>query len=567
MPSLLAQLPLLVLVTLIIGVAVNLIEYGQLRLIKHAKSIAFSRHWTYAAIYLGTFAITAAAIAAGVFSESLIVRVIALAAIFIALLLDLCCRFVQGGNVGYNEVQTTLSESTFAGQFLSAHSGSVAKGATYAAVATAALLAASHWSPIRFDLWWLLLAPLAGVLAYAVVWKTVAATDVYPSLFRLPVLLAYVYFNPIKVGAREPSSMNVTDAPRPRVIILIMDESVTGEHLSINGCAKQNTPYLQSIADRYLNFGIACSASNISAATNVVVRSGLRSDQLPDRQQRGLSQTSIFQYAKAAGYRTVYCDGQYAPGVRGNFLTVYDLEAIDEMYWVIGDEPDTNKRYRRDRLIAQRILDRMTDGEPTFIWVNKYGAHFHFENTYPAEARCFEPTMPLKKSIGACTLEEIENSYANSLRWAVDGFFEVLAPALNLSDTVVLYTSDHGQSLEGTHGSSTHADTVDPPPIQANVPMLGWGKLLEQRFPDGIEAIRDRTSHFQLFSTALTLMGYEESEVTSRYGQPLWGSPPESRVFLSGDIFGRGIVHLNDFDTDRASQPSGSAASIASAVN
>jgi glucan phosphoethanolaminetransferase (alkaline phosphatase superfamily) len=552
MPILLIELAFLAGVAGVVGVAFNLIEYGSLKFIKQARAIRKSRDPFHAVLYLGTYAVASAAVTSAVFSELLIVRIVAIAAIFALLLLDRFCRAVLGDNVGFNEVQTTLSESTFAGQFIASHGSSIVRSALVAGATAIALLLAGHWSPIHLSARWLLLIPLAAVMVYSIIWRTIAATDVFPSPLRLPMLLIYAWLNALKSIPREKIELTVAGlaADRPRVILFILDESVTGEYLSINGAAKPTTPYLESIADQYVNLGIASAASNISAATNVILRSGLRVDQLPDRRQLGLRLPSLYQYAQAAGYRTCYLDAQYPPGVRGNFLTQHDLQTIDELYWAIGDEPDTNKRFRRDRLLLERILARLKDDQPTFLWVNKYGAHIHFDQTYPPEATVFTPTMPPGRSMDGCTQEQIENSYANSLRWAVDDFLHELIPALDLKNSVVVYTSDHGQSIRHGTGNSTHADRIDPPPIQANVPMLGFGRSFETRFSSAIDALRDRTSHFQLFPTLLALMGYDESEVTARYGNPLWAAPPERRVFLSGDVFGRGIVHLNDFDQD-----------------
>lgn len=548
MQSLLNQFGLLVVATVIVGVGLNLAEYGRLQFLALAKSIRDSRDLSHAVIYLGTYAIASASIVVAVFSESSIVCGIALGLIFFFLTMDAVCRFVLGDSIGFNEVQTTLSESTFAGQFMSSHAVSIGKAVLFAGLVTGTLLVAAFLNPIRFELWWLLLVPLAAVLAYAVVWRTVAATDVYPAPIRIPVLFVYASLNALRFVPRQSVDSTPGSAPKPRVILLIMDESITGNYLSINGWPKETTPYLESIKEKYLNLGIACSASNISAATNIIIRSGLRADQIADREQLGLRNPSIFQYAQAAGYRTCYLDAQYQPGVRGNFLSQHDLASIDQIYWAIADEPDSNKRHVRDRLLANRILSLIQGDQPTFIWVNKYGAHIHFEQTYPDEARVFEPTMPHGRSINACALEEVQNSYANALRWSVDEFFRILVPAMDLADTAVVYTSDHGQSLEGGRGASTHADRVDPPVSQANVPMLCWGDHLRQQFAEGIDQLRDRTSHFQIFPSLLSLMGYEESDVTKRYGAPLWGPPPDRRVFLSGDIFGRGIVHINEFD-------------------
>lgn len=563
MPDVMVQLAMLIVAAAIVGVAFNLIEYGGLAVLRHAQSIRFSRALPHALVYLATYAAVSAAIVAAVFSESLLARWIALPAVFILLTLELACRFVQGENVGFNEVQTTLSESTFAGQFLSSHFGAGMRAAGVAGLVTAGLFAAGFWETLRFDLWWLLLVLLGGVMAYVVIWRTVAATDVFPSPIRIPVLLIYVLMNRVENRPRDPVELAVPEeaAARPRVILFIMDESITGTYLGINGYEKSTTPFMRSIEGSYHNLGIACAGSNISAATNLIIRSGLRADQIPDRRQIGMKQPSVYQYAKAAGYRTCYLDGQYGPDVCGNFLTRHDLSVIDEGYWAIGDESEASQRYLRDRLLAQRALDLIAEGGPIFIWLSKYGAHFHYEQAYPDEARVFEPTMPPNRSISACSSEQIENSYANALRWSMDAFLELLLPKLDPSETAVVYTADHGQSIEGSHGASTHADRVDPPAIQANVPMLVWGDPIMQRFADGIDAARDRTSHFQIFPTLLSVMGCDENDVMRRYGSPLWGSPPDRRVFLSGDIFGRGIVHVNDFRITNRSSAAASAVS------
>ena len=526
----------------------NLLEYGTLKPLEMAHKLSARRNILYAAGYLGTYATAVAAIVVSVFSRSAIARWLALVGIFGFLSLEVCCRLLLGTNIGFAEVETGLSEMSFAGEFMSSYTASLTKALVVGGIVTAALFSAVHWLRVRFSRWWLTLVPVSAAMIFAVLWKTIAVADVYPSPLRIPVLAAYASINTLDAGPRDPVEIAHHDVPKPRVFIFLMDESIRGDRLSINGWSRKTTPYLESTADQYLNFGIACSASNISSSSNLIVRAGLRADELPDTAQRGLKTPSIFQYAKAAGYRTCYLDGQYAPGVMANFMSSYDFDHIDVAYWAIADEPDPNKKYRRDRLLLEKMRDVLADGKPTFFWVNKYGAHFHYDRTYPDEARIFTPIMPDGSPIDACALEEIENSYANSMLWSVDGFLETLLADVNLDDTVVLYTSDHGQSFKEGNGLSTHADRSDPPPTQANVPLVGWGRLFATRFPDGVMHARGRADHFQLFPTMLVLMGYDEAEVTSRYGQPLWGPPPTARVFLSGDVFGRGIVHLNAYD-------------------
>jgi lipid A ethanolaminephosphotransferase len=531
-------------------VVFNFIEYGSLASWQATLAVLHSRGPLEALFYLGTYVVSAAAIVAALFSRVTVVRWLALAFVFVFLALELCCRQVTGENIGFSQVHTAFSEVSFVGEFLSSYGASVGKAVLITALVAAAFFAVVHFVRLRLHPAWLGLVPLAAVLVYAVLWKTVAFTDVYPSALRIPVLAAYVSMNSLYVGPRRPVELTARPSPRPRVLILIMDESIRGDYLGINGFAKDTTPFLASISDQFLNFGIACSATNISSGTNIILQSGLRADECPDRAQLALKLPGIFKYAQAAGYRTCFLDGQSSPGGLSNFMTKYDVEEIDVFYRVTADEAEQGEKHRRDQLLAERILEIVAEGDPVYIYVNKYGAHFHYEHTYPPDQRRFEPTMDPQTPLDASQRQEIENSYANSILWSVDHFFERLVGALDLSETVVLYTADHGQSFKEQKGVSTHADRRNPPASQANVPLVAWGRSLEQRFPDGVSGFRDRTNHFQLFPSQLILMGYDEAEVSSRYGTPLWVAPERNRVFLSGDLFGRGIVQLNDFDKE-----------------
>src|SRR5439155_16484551 len=118
--------------------------------------------------------------------------------------------------------------------------------------------------------------------------------------------------------------------------------------------------------------------------------------------------------------------------------------------------------------------------------------------------------------------DKMVNSYANAIRWSVDGVFEDLLPALDFKNTVLLYTSDHGKSfLEGA-GKDTHGTIVNPPCSQANVPLFIIGDCVQPRFSSGNKELMNTRSHFQIFPTLLSLFGFEEKKVTERYGPPLW---------------------------------------------
>ena len=127
------------------------------------------------------------------------------------------------------------------------------------------------------------------------------------------------------------------------------------------------------------------------------------------------------------------------------------------------------------------------------------------------------------------------------MRWSVDEFFRELLPRIDLSDTLILYTSDHGQSLlEGGYKLS-HCSGANAHPGEAIVPLMAFGQRT-----DFTAALRraaqesfGKTTHFSIFPTLLLAMGYDEPWITQRYGAPLnRPSVDMERRFMTGDLFG-----------------------------
>ena len=78
-------------------------------------------------------------------------------------------------------------------------------------------------------------------------------------------------------GAREEVKISHDkNAITPDKIFYIVDESVRGDYLSINGFSEDTTPYLNSQKDLFINFGAVSSSSNCSLTANIALQSGLQ---------------------------------------------------------------------------------------------------------------------------------------------------------------------------------------------------------------------------------------------------------------------------------------------------
>lgn len=332
------------------------------------------------------------------------------------------------------------------------------------------------------------------------------------------------------VGPRQPVSLPRTTAPLARDIVLVIDESIAGNYLDINTPAgvssHLNRP--QPGVD-IVNFGYAASIANCSADTNVTLRyGGTREDYL----RINSTQPSIWQYAKAAGLGTVYIDSQRTGGYLQNLMTEAEKRDIDQFI-----QFDDTPVVQRDMAAVASLVALLADGKPQLIVINKVGAHFPVHDKYPDDFMTYRPALPRGRFTDVTDIGTRDgfdgrpqdwvlyrNSYRNSLQWNVGEFFRRLFAAGDLSQAVVIYTSDHGQDLHerGNPGLNTHCDS-DPVPEEGLVPLLviqGQGlKTLD--WQAHLAHNRNASSHYNIFPTLLRLMGYDRTGVAAAYGKAL----------------------------------------------
>lgn len=165
----------------------------------------------------------------------------------------------------------------------------------------------------------------------------------------------------VYAAARDPLSFKSNEPPRNN-IVFIVDESVRGDRLSINGYAKPTTPTLDDLnkKDAIANWGIAVSGTTCSHTSNPLLLTGL--NQLPDKKFEVYRWPTIFQYALAMGYKNHYYDGHTNVQWLGKEADIPDYGS-----WTKADDLAQTHRYERDAEIAGRVKDVLTSSGGNFI--------------------------------------------------------------------------------------------------------------------------------------------------------------------------------------------------------
>jgi len=381
------------------------------------------------------------------------------------------------------------------------------------------------------QLYWTPLLPMVFFLAVHYGHKN--ALEGLPVQFGPAVVGGILLSNELasfEVSAKAASYVTLPQAkePRSKHIVLVVDESIRGDYVDIN-VARGTTPFLLSQSGRIANFGIAASSANCSSYSNAILRYGPRRADLPDGLFRG---ATIWQHAQEAGYRTIFIDGQLTHGKLQNFMHASEMNSVDEIIQFDGVPKE-----QRDLKIADTIKSYLERPEPSFIYVNKAGVHFPYRRSHPAQEAVFLPQMAPDEPAGG-ERQKLVNSYKNGVRWAVDNFLRRLLQDLDLSDTVIIYTADHGQHLMEGEFAGTHCRTESPYVAEGIVPLFVMTEQpdLFAEFRKGAVRNHDKAGHFQIFSTVLGLLGFDRTAVRSERGPSLTDNIDETQAFAAGGI-------------------------------
>lgn len=170
-----------------------------------------------------------------------------------------------------------------------------------------------------------------------------------------------------------------------------------------------------------------------------------------------------------------------------------------------------------------------------FIFANKHGAHFPYDEVYPEAEAKYRPTNTEQ---GHKTVASNVASYRNAIHWNVDQYFKAQFDGLDLSRLALVYTSDHGQYLRPNSPSHCVSDSATAQ--MALVPLYAYAADAAEmdRLRAGAAKSTHRASHFQIAPTVLGWMGYPEDALLQHYGESLTAGTAFEPAFTIGDIFG-----------------------------
>lgn len=386
---------------------------------------------------------------------------------------------------------------------------------------------------------------LAIVAAVVNLVRYKAVNNGTPSFYAIPGSMIYKHTSRTYFGPRNPVPVSPVLAPFIDNIIIIIDETVRDDFITLNNKDLPTTPYLAT--QDLVNYGTAMALANSSRHSNAAIRAGLTQEEMPDKTFQILKKPNLFQYAKTAGFTTHYANGQKkaASPVVDNLMNKFDLPHIDH-FENVGEGSGQN--ICGDQPVADFIVRQVQSGGKNLIYVNKMGNHFPYANRYPKKEEIFTPAhLPGETQDN---YEKTINAYKNAMRWSVDKFFAYLLPKLEGKNYLIIYASDHGEAISESGRTSGHCSllTASPEEVRIAFFLKSDHKTLQNQFQALLPHKINKVSQYQIFPTTLRLLGYDPSWLKKEYGPSLLDPENQPLRFFIGSIQHSG--HWGEFKLD-----------------
>lgn len=300
------------------------------------------------------------------------------------------------------------------------------------------------------------------------------------------------------------AKQELASGTKPRLIIMVLGETVRADHLGINGYSRNTTPKLSK--RELLNLG-AINACGTATAKSVPC---LFSYLLQENYDETLAKNSdnLLDVLQRAGVKVIWRNNNSGCKSMCDRVTQDKDYALSSQYQCAdGACPDLALLHQ----LPERIRALSQPDESVLVILHQQGNHGpeYYKRSLP-QYKAFLPECETNL-LSDCSSEQIINAYDNAVLQTDTLLDEVISIAEQFSDnydTAMVYLSDHGESL-GENGVYLHGLPYwMAPAAQTEVPLLFW---LSDGFKQNSGITNDclntnqQASHDNIFDSLLSL--------------------------------------------------------------
>lgn len=316
--------------------------------------------------------------------------------------------------------------------------------------------------------------------------------DQYASFFRQHKQVRF-YANPvmpiyssIKLGTdkfdemRRPKTLtaHATDAKhiapastKPKLMVLVVGETVRADHIGLNGYARNTMPLLSNTKDIY-SFTDVSSCGTSTAYSVPCMFSYLGRDKF-DVDMASYNE-NVLDTLHKQGVNVIWRDNNSSSKGVADRVTFEDYKTQATNLECDVECRDIGMLKDFDKLV---MGSKNSPPKDTLVVLHQMGNHGPaYYKRYPKAFEVFKPTC-LSNELSKCDTQSVINAYDNAIVYTdyfLHNIIDTLTPYEQAYDVVMVYLSDHGESL-GENNIYLHGLPYKiAPKAQKQVPVIVW---------------------------------------------------------------------------------------------
>ena len=296
------------------------------------------------------------------------------------------------------------------------------------------------------------------------------------------------------------SPLSFKDPNAPEIVVLVIGESARADRFGVLGYQRETTPRLAKEKLHLLKNTISCKTYTTAGIACMLRYEGSKSSIFSNDEP-------LPSYLERFGVNTLWRSNNWGEMP----LKISKYQKANDIRKEIAN-PDG---WEFDMALLYNLKDEIASlkSPKKFIVLHQTGSHGPaYSKKYPKRVEKFGPVCD-SVELKNCTKDELNNAYDNTIIWT-DHFLGELIAILKSINTpsVMIYLSDHGESLGENNFFLHGAPNAIAPKEQRNIPFIIWTSS-ERKFKPTI----DSYSQDFVFHTVLGAFGATSKEYNSKF--------------------------------------------------
>lgn len=309
--------------------------------------------------------------------------------------------------------------------------------------------------------------------------------------------------------ATVATSNNAANTIKPKLMVLVVGETVRSDHIGLNGYSRDTMPLLAKTEDVYSYKQVSSCGTSTAYSVPCMFSYADRKDY--DRDLASYNE-NVLDTLKKQGVNVVWRDNNSSSKGVADRVRFEDFKTNKTSPNCDIECRDVGMLKDFDKLISKP--------QDTLLVLHQMGNHgpAYFKR-YPKQYEVFKPTCK-SNELSKCDNQSVINAYDNAIVYTdyfLNNIIETLKPYEQQYEVMMMYVSDHGESL-GENNVYLHGLPYNiAPKSQKQVPLIVWSPASNNIERSSITSQLDKpVSHDYLTPTLLSYFGITTKEVDNK---------------------------------------------------